>query len=148
MVQGMDSHTLPRTERIRSCPHPFAVKHRGIQITKNWWPVVRFKFRGRPSSRHTILHLDTDEICVFLSKDSKRCSVDAYTISFFLPKNGVVPVPQHDNNTQQIISIIRNHVERGQPPVSVVVAVVVVQPPVVDTDIEMAPAILVNVCVM
>ena len=61
-----------------------------------------------------------------------------------LPKKGVVPVPQHVNNTQQIISIIRNHVHRGQPPVSVVVAVVVVQPPVVNTDIEMARAILVT----
>ena len=69
---------------------------------------------------------------MFLNKDSKRCSVDANTVSFFLPKKEVVPVSQHANNTQQIISIMRNHVHRGQPPVSVVVAVVVAQPPVVD----------------
>jgi len=77
-----------------------------------------------------------------------RCSVGVYTVSFFLPMNGIAPSPQQANNTQQISNIKRNHAHHGQPPPSVVVTVVVVQPPVVDTDTEVAPAMLVNVCVM
>jgi len=77
-----------------------------------------------------------------------RCSGARYTVSFFLPKKGIAPSPQQANNTQQISNMRRNHAHHGQPPPSVVVAVVVVQPPVVVTDTEVAPAMLVNVCVM
>jgi len=77
-----------------------------------------------------------------------RCSGGRYTVSFFLPKKGIAPSPQQANKTQQISNIRRNHAHHGQPPPSVVVAVVVVQPPEVDTDTEVAPAMLVNVCVM
>ena len=77
-----------------------------------------------------------------------RCSVGACTVSFFLFMKEMAPSPQQTNNTWQVVGILRNHAHLGQPPPSVVVAVVVVHPPIVNTDIEMAPAILVNVCVM
>jgi len=77
-----------------------------------------------------------------------RCSVGACTVSFFLLMKGIAPGPQQTNNAWQVVGIMRNHAHPGQPPPPVVVAVVVVHPPIVDTDTEMAPAILVNVCVM
>ena len=43
----MDSHTLPRTERIRSCPHLFAVKHRG---SKRLQRVLRWRQSCRASA--------------------------------------------------------------------------------------------------
>ena len=77
-----------------------------------------------------------------------RCSVGDYTVSFFLLMKGIAPGPQQANNTWQVVGIMRNYAHTVQPPPSVMVAVVVVHPHIVDTDIEMAPAILVNVCVM
>ena len=55
-----------------------------------------------------------------------RCSVGACTVSFFLLMKGIAPGPQQANNTQQISNIRSNHAHHGQPPPSVVVAVVVV----------------------
>ena len=54
----MDSHTLPRTELIRSCSHPVAVKHRGDSNHEGWVASGEIQFQKsafKPAHHPSIL---------------------------------------------------------------------------------------------